>query len=116
MKSFEDWIDFMEEELTAEEQTELELMLRHSVSDRMIYQNLSRLREEIKASDPAEVLLESKDVDSKFLEKLHRKTMSKIINSVKSDDSDRSYASVNSNNFSTPEMDFLSPHIFYRIR
>ena len=116
MKSFENWIDFMEEEVNEDERSELELLLRHSVSDRMVYDNLLRLREQIKVSDPVKAALKDNLDDNKFYERLHRKTMSKIINSVQSKESATLSSPRQASTLSIPELDSLSPHIFYRIR
>lgn len=77
MKKLEDWIDYLEGEVSLRERTEMNLLLKHSLSDQTILDNLRRLRQAVYESDmtrSADKLL----ADRQYLEKLQSQVMKEV--------------------------------------
>ena len=78
MSKLPELIDFMEGELPEAEEVELELLLRHSVTDRRAFLNMTKLREGIKLLDP--ITIEEKEIimNPEYNKKLTGKIMAQI--------------------------------------
>jgi hypothetical protein len=79
MRKLEDWIDYLEDECPPKRRTQLNMLLKFSVADRLILDNLRRLRQLIQLCDKAddiEGLLNQKE----FLHDSHAKIMESIKN------------------------------------
>ncbi len=77
MKRLEDWIDYIEGDLSRAEKAECDLLLRHSISDQLILDNLRRVRRCVELNTPTapvEKLLK----DNQYLEKLHGQIMKAV--------------------------------------
>lgn len=77
MKRLEDWIDYIEGDLGRAEKAECDLLLKHSLSDQLILDNLRRVRRCVENNSPtasAEKLLK----DNQYLEKLHGQIMKAV--------------------------------------
>ena len=82
MRKLEEWIDFMEGECTPQELSKLGLLLKHSISDQVVLDNLRRLRRATKACDPAHEI-EHAIADENLMADLHSRTMKRISASLK---------------------------------
>lgn len=79
MIKLEDWIDFIEDECTPKRRAQLKMLLKFSVADRLILDNLRRIRQLIKLCDRAdeiEGMLDQKE----FLQDSHKQIMNRITN------------------------------------
>lgn len=77
MKKLEDWIDYLEGEGSLRERTEMNLLLKHSISDQMILDNLRRLRQAVYETDStreADALL----ADKQYAEKMQSQIMKEV--------------------------------------
>ncbi len=77
MRKLEDWIDYIEGEGTLRERTEMNLLLKHSISDQMVLDNLRRLRQAVFETDStreADALL----ADRQYLEKMQSQIMKEV--------------------------------------
>ena len=77
MKKMEDWIDYLEGEVSLKQRTEMNLLLKHSISDQLILDNLRRLRQslyEIDSTRTADKLL----ADKTYMEKLQSQIMKEV--------------------------------------
>lgn len=73
MRRLEDWIDYMEAESSEQEMSQLSLLLKHSVADQEVLENLQRLRKWVKWSDPCEAvdyIIEDKKFEKSFQERV----------------------------------------------
>jgi len=77
MRKLEEWIDYMEDEAPLQQHAELTMLLRHSAADRIVFENLTRLRQLIALCDPADAI-EGVISRPDFLEKLHSQIVSSI--------------------------------------
>lgn len=83
MRKLEDWIDYVEGEGTLRERTEMNLLLKHSIADQMILDNLRRLRQVVFAVDStrkADALF----ADRQYMEKMQSQIMKEIRKAKKS--------------------------------
>ncbi|MEK6556082.1 MAG: hypothetical protein AABZ31_12630 [Bdellovibrionota bacterium] len=77
MKKLEDWIDYLEGEGSLRERTEMNLLLKHSISDQMVLDNLRRLRQAVYETDStrgADLLLG----DKQYMEKMQSQIMKEV--------------------------------------
>jgi site-specific recombinase len=77
MRRLEDWIDYMEKEVDPQKLDQLKMLLKHSISDQEVLDNLRRLRKWLLWADPAEnidYIIE----DKKFEKNFHRQIMQTI--------------------------------------
>lgn len=77
MRALSDWIDFMEGEGTVKQLERMSLLLKHSIADQMILDNLRRLRRALKKSDPAVDKFEQIN-RPEFLTDFHERVMKEI--------------------------------------
>lgn len=77
MRKLSDWVDFMEGELTPKHIERLSLLLKHSIADQLILDNLRRLRRLIKKTDRAKLALETIN-EPEFLNQFHNRVMNSI--------------------------------------
>ncbi len=78
MRKLEDWIEYMEGEGILRFMGKLGLLLRHSLTDQLVLDNLRRLRRILKQADPA-LEIENQISSSEFLGNFHAETMAKIL-------------------------------------
>ncbi len=79
MRKLEDWIDYLEDECPPKRRAQLNMLFKFSVADRLILDNLRRLRQLIQLCDKADAiegLLNQKE----FLQDSHAKIMERITN------------------------------------
>lgn len=81
MRPISDWIDFMEGEGTLKQLERMDLLLKHSIADQLVIDNLRRLRRVIKKSDPAKNVLEQMN-QPEFFTNLHSKIMSEVMSNI----------------------------------
>lgn len=72
-----DWIEYMEGEGDPEKMSQLSMLLKHSIADQVVLDNLRRLRRMIKCADPADDVMD-KVSNAEFLESMHLKIMEQI--------------------------------------
>jgi hypothetical protein len=77
MGKLEDWIDYLEGSLDLGKMEKLSMLLRHSINDQVIHDNLRRLRQNIKETDPAREI-QSQTNNPEFMERLHNRIMSGV--------------------------------------
>jgi hypothetical protein len=77
MSKLSEWIDFTEGEMDLKSMERLALLLKHSIADQLILDNLRRLRKIVKKSDP---MTDQKSVlnEPEFLNQFHEKVMRSI--------------------------------------
>lgn len=78
MRKLEEWIEYMEGEGDLEKMGQLGLLLKHSLEDQVVLNNLRRLRRMIELTDPSDII-EDQISNSDFLGQFHQKTMKSII-------------------------------------
>lgn len=77
LNKLEDWIDYIEESLPVRKKEKLDLLLRFSMDDQMVVDNLTRLRRLVKHSDSAKNI--DVELNSKlFMMELKNAIMDKI--------------------------------------
>lgn len=75
MKKLEDWIEYLEGEVSLKDRTEMNLLLKHSMADQLILDNLRRLRQCVRESDQArseEKLLNDKQYHERIQSQIMR--------------------------------------------
>ena len=77
MTKLEDWIDFLEDEAGLGRSAKLKLLMEHSPSDRIVFENLKELRQLIQKSDPALGIQEFAG-ESQFMNSLHEAIMKRV--------------------------------------
>lgn len=77
MRALNDWIDFMEGEGTSKQIERMGLLLKHSIPDQLILDNLRRLRRAVKKSGLAQKPLAQMD-QSEFLTNFHARVMKEV--------------------------------------
>ena len=77
MIKLEDWIDFIEGECNEKVRGQINLLLEHSETDRMVYANLIRLRQILVHADKANEIESLLDDDKRMLD-LHNQIMQNI--------------------------------------
>ena len=77
MQRLEDWIDFMEGESNHVQHGRLGLLLKHSIADRLVFENVRRLRCAIKDADAAELLTPLLN-NERFMADMHQSIMARI--------------------------------------
>jgi hypothetical protein len=78
MRKLEDWIDYLEDECPPKRCVQLNMLLKFSVADRLILDNLRRLRQLIKLCDPADAI-EGVLCQKEFLQDSHSQIMAGIM-------------------------------------
>ena len=77
MRKLHEWIEYMEGEGLLKPMSKLALLLKHSLVDQVILDNLRRLRRLVKQLDPA-FEIEEKLSSAEFLNDFHSQTMNQI--------------------------------------
>ena len=77
MGKLEDCIDYLELALDRRKMAKLSLLLKHSIADQVILDNLRRLRRLVQSSDPAQPIYRLSN-DPVYNEKLHASIMQKV--------------------------------------
>ena len=75
----------MEGECSAKQEEKLSLLLKHSIADQVVLDNLRRLRRIVKECDPA-LAIEAALSDENFMAELHAGTMKRITAQMKMDE------------------------------
>src|SRR5690242_12917316 len=72
-----DWIDYIEGEMTKAEKAKADLLLKHSISDQLVVDNLRRVRSHVELINPAR---ESEKLinDKQYMEKLQSQIMKEV--------------------------------------
>lgn len=78
MRRLEDWIEYMEGEGNPHQMGQLNLLLKHSLADQQVLDNLRRLRKWLKWTDPCEEIEYVLD-DKKFEKNFHKRIMNEIV-------------------------------------